>query len=103
VPDAVITAIGIARAKPGQEKELGRRMAALVASTRTEPGCLAYDLFQSTDDPSVWMLLEQWRSQRDLDAHVGREHLQAFLRSKDEVLAEVPRSHRFVRATPSAM
>jgi quinol monooxygenase YgiN len=64
VPDAVITAIGIARAKPGQEEELGLRMAALIAPTRTEAGCIAQDLYRSIDDPSVWMLLEQWRSHR---------------------------------------
>jgi len=92
----VITAIGIVRAKPGREEELGKRMAALIGPTREEPGCIAYDLLRSIDDPAVWILLEKWRSRIDLDEHIRSAHLQAFLRSKDDVLALPPESHRVV-------
>lgn len=95
--DTAIAALGIARAKPGQEEELGRRMAALIAPTCAEAGCISYELFRSTEDPALWMLLERWRSPADLDAHIGSPHLQAFLRSKDEVLDGAPESYRWMR------
>lgn len=75
-------------------------MAALIAPTVAEPGCISYELFRSTEDPALWMLLEQWRSAADLDAHVGSPHLQAFLRSKDEVIEGSPDSYRWVRHQP---
>ena len=92
---AAITAVGIVRAKSGQEDELGRRMAALIEPTRKERGCIGYDLFRSSENPAVWMFLETWRSQSDLDAHVRSAHLQAFLRSKDEVVEGSPDNSRF--------
>lgn len=98
--DTVLTAMGIVRAKPGQEEELGKRMAALIAPTCAETGCISYELFRSTEDPGVWMLFEQWRSVADLDAHIGSEHLQAFLRTKDEVLEGTPDNYRWVRQRP---
>ena len=89
-----LTAIGIIRAKVGQEQELGRRITALLEPTRAEPGCLAYDLFQSTEDPAVWILIEQWRSVADLDAHVLTSHMVAFLARSAEVLEVLPANFR---------
>lgn len=90
----VLTAMGVVRAKPGREQELGRRMAQLLAPTRAEPGCLAYDLFQSTEDPGVWVLIERWRSVADLDAHVRTNHMGAFLARSAEVLEGPPENFR---------
>ncbi len=96
-----LTAMGLARAKPGREAELGRRLAGLVAPTRAEPGCLAYDLHRSQTDPAVWVLIEAWRSPADLAAHVESAHLQAFLAQADEVLDGAPMSHVLDPAEPS--
>ena len=89
-----LTAMGVVRAKPGQEEELGRRMTALLSPTRAEPGCLLYDLYQSTEDPSVWVLIERWRDATDLDAHVQTPHMQAFLARAGDVLGGPPGNFR---------
>lgn len=88
-----MSALGLARARPGQEAELGRRLAALVAPTRAEPGCLAYDLYRSETDPAVWVLIEAWRTPADLEEHVRSSHFQAFLAAADQVLDSPPVSH----------
>lgn len=93
--DTVVTAVGIARARPGFETELGRRMAALIAPTRSEPGCIAYELFKSLQDPALWMFLETWRSEADLEAHIGSRHLREFIASAHDVLDGPPQSYRF--------
>lgn len=92
--DGTLVAMGIVRARPGQEQELGRRMAALLEPTRAEPGCLAYDLFQSAEDPGVWVMLERWRSAADLDAHVVTNHVAAFLAHSGEVIDIPPENFR---------
>jgi quinol monooxygenase YgiN len=94
-----LAAIGIVRAKPGQDQELGRRMSSLIAPTRAEPGCLAYELFQSTEDPAVWVFIERWRSVADLDAHVHANHMTTFLARSREVLADQPHNFR-LRSVP---
>jgi quinol monooxygenase YgiN len=99
--DAPITALGLVRAKPGKERELGRRMAALLEPTRAERGCIAYDIFQSIDDAAVWVLIESWRSVADLDAHIGTEHMAAFLAQSHEVLHHAPDNFR-LRRVPAA-
>jgi quinol monooxygenase YgiN len=85
----MVSTVAIARAKPGQEDELGRRMMALVAPTLAEPGCINYDLHRSNTDPAVWMFYENWRSQADLDAHMQSPHFKAFFSRADEVMASV--------------
>lgn len=85
----MVTAIAIARAKPGQEDELGGRISALVAPTLVERGCINNDLHRSNTDPAVWVLYENWQSQADLDAHMKSDHVRSFFRRADEVLAHV--------------
>ncbi|QPC41746.1 antibiotic biosynthesis monooxygenase [Kaustia mangrovi] len=83
-----VTLVAHIKAKAGQEEELGRRLTALVEPTRAEPGCINYDLHRLNDDGSVWMLYENWVSKAALDAHFKMPYLEAFIASKDELLAE---------------
>lgn len=50
-------------------------LAELVAATRAEEGCLSYDAFESTAQPGVFVTIESWRSQEDLDAHMTTPHI----------------------------
>ena len=98
----MLTAIGICRAKPGQEEELGRRMQKLVAPTSVEPGCIRYDLYRSDTDSAIWVFCEQWESVAALDAHVDSPHFQTFLANKDEVLDGAPANYRLSLVMPSS-
>lgn len=95
-----VTALGVVRARLGQEQELGRRMAALLEPTRAEPGCIAYDLFQSTEDPAVWVVIEEWYSVADLNAHVATDHMARFLRRSGEVIDSPPNNFRLRQVGP---
>ncbi|WP_030153608.1 putative quinol monooxygenase [Oerskovia turbata] len=46
----------------------------LVDATRQEAGCLSYELLQRMDDATRFVLVEEWKSQDDLDAHTRTEH-----------------------------
>lgn len=82
-----LTLLALLTAKAGQEDELGHRLAALIAPTRLEAGCINYDLHRSNESPAVFMLYENWRSKADLDAHFEMPYLKDFLARMDEVLA----------------
>lgn len=82
--------VGTLRAKAGQEAELGRRAAALVAPTRAEAGCLGYVMHRSDEDPATYMAYEHYRSRADFEAHFKTPHVVAFEASLDEVLAQPP-------------
>jgi quinol monooxygenase YgiN len=37
--------------------------------SRTEPGCVRWEAYQSNNDPARFLLHEWWESQADLDEH----------------------------------
>jgi quinol monooxygenase YgiN len=86
--DKKVTVLARCKAKPGLEEKAKEEIMALVAPTRSEPGCINYDLHQAIEDKSSFMLYENWVSKKDLDEHLEMPYLQAFLGKADEILAE---------------
>jgi len=55
---------------PGKEKDFEKLFAELRASTlKNEPGVLMYDFYKSRSEPNTYVVMEQYKSQADLDAH----------------------------------
>ncbi len=46
----------------------------LVAATRQEPLCIAYDLFIDQKDPGHFIFIEEWPDRAALDIHCASEH-----------------------------
>lgn len=46
----------------------------LVDATRREDGCHAYELLQDEDDPTRFVLVEEWESREHLAAHTRTGH-----------------------------
>jgi quinol monooxygenase YgiN len=65
-------------AAPGQEKELEEQLSALLAPTREEPGCLAYELQNDPEDRRSFLFYEKFKDQAALDAHLATAHFQRF-------------------------
>ena len=63
-----VTVVATFKAKAGMEATTRDAIQALIAPTRAESGCINYDLHQSTQDPSIFMLYENWISKKDLQA-----------------------------------
>jgi quinol monooxygenase YgiN len=74
-----LTNVAFFRAKRETVEELGSRLLALVESTRSEPGCSRYDIYQSSNDPQDWFIHEDWRSPADFDAHMQAPYISAFM------------------------
>jgi quinol monooxygenase YgiN len=83
-----VTVIARVRANEGKEEMVRRELTALIAPTRSEPGCVMYSLHRGTDNKALFMVYEGWSSKHDLDDHLKKPYLKAFLKKADELLAE---------------
>lgn len=63
------------RPAPGKTDEVLAALATCAEQTRQEEGCLRYDVHRDNADPDHLILLEQWRSQADLDAHMTTSYV----------------------------
>ena len=85
--------VAVITAKPGSEEIVGGALRDLVGPTREEEGCLSYELNRSAADPAVFVTVEQWREQADLDAHLQTPHLATALEVAGEHLVAPPAIH----------
>ncbi len=83
-----VTIIGTVTARPETREELQTLLAAQVEPTRAEPGCITYDFHVDAKDPCVFVFYENWKSQKDLDAHMKMPHLAPLMRRLDRLLAQ---------------
>ena len=65
----------------------------LVAATRTEEGCVSYELFESAASAGTFITVETWRSAADLAEHMSTPHIAAALAAVEGHLAQPPGIH----------
>lgn len=68
-----------------QQSDIGqvsRWLAEHARRSRSEPGCLRFELYQSNLDPHAFFILEAWESQAALDVHREAEAFQTIYAPK---------------------
>lgn len=75
-------------AAPGKEQALQLALAKLAEATRTEFGCVAYDIYQL--DAATFHVIELWRDAVSLEFHVAAPHTSAVLESFPSLLGAAP-------------
>jgi len=83
-----LTVIAQFVAKPGMETALAQALGALVAPSRSEAGCINYDLHQDNADPARFLLYENWVSSAALEEHFTMLYLRQFLEDSAALLLE---------------
>jgi len=83
-----VTVVARVRAKEGKEEMVRQELTALMAPTRSEPGCVMYSLHQGADNKALFMVHESWLSKNDLDDHLKKPYLKAFLKKANDLLVE---------------
>jgi quinol monooxygenase YgiN len=83
-----ITVVANIKAKLGKEKEVRSILMGLLAPTRSESGCINYDLHQSMEDPCSFVFYENWTSQSALDEHLQSSHIAKAMSEATPILAE---------------
>ncbi len=83
-------------ARSGKEAGLRKELLSRAAASRTEPGCVLYDVHQSREDPARFVLHEIWTNAAALEKHFQTPQMKAWESSRDEYVAarEVTRWRR---------
>ena len=89
-PPNMICVVALLKARPGKEEVLRSALAAGIAGTHQEPGCLQYDLHVSVTDPGSFAMYERWQDQAALDAHMKTPHVQSLFARLPDLIAEPP-------------
>ena len=63
------------RAAEGKVDDVVAAFSACIEQTHREEGCLSYALHRDAADANHLVLIERWRSQEDLDAHMGQPYV----------------------------
>jgi quinol monooxygenase YgiN len=70
----------LARARVGDDalEKAREAIAAMVAASNAEEGCISYAFTQDLSDPSLLHIVEKWRDEAALAAHFATPHMAAF-------------------------
>ena len=88
---AEVTIVAQIKAKDGMEEKVKQELMGLVGPTRSEKGCIKYELHQSVENKSLFMFYEKWASKKDLDEHIHMPHMKAHMQRARDLFAEPPK------------
>jgi len=89
--DHKIAVVAQIKAKDSMEEKVKQELVGLLGPTRSEKGCIKYELHQSVENQSFFMFYENWASKKDLDEHVRAPHIKAHMHKARELFAEPPK------------
>ncbi|HTX48328.1 MAG TPA: putative quinol monooxygenase [Caulobacteraceae bacterium] len=69
---------GTVRAPPENLDAFRPRMAAMMAASQAEDGCLDYNYAEDVTQPGLIHVFERWRDLAALDAHFATPHMAAW-------------------------
>jgi quinol monooxygenase YgiN len=72
---------------PGKDKELLDELRLIVEPSRSESGCIKYDLNCDPANKDVFWFVEEWASQSDLDSHNQTAHFKRLQERKADLVA----------------
>ena len=76
------------RVKKNKIEEAQNFFRTFVSPSRSEAGCIQYDLFQSSDDPQIFYFFEKWKDDKAFDVHCAQPFLADFQSRYVELLEE---------------
>ncbi|KUH38124.1 MULTISPECIES: putative quinol monooxygenase [Streptomyces] len=92
-----VMVIAESNAVEGKADQVRSLVESVVERTRAEDGCLRYELLRDLDDDHHIILIEEWRDQAALDAHLASEHLITLFQEMMPLLAGEGRGTRVAR------
>lgn len=73
-----ITICAILKAKSGQEEQLLDELLKLIKPSRSEKGCIQYQLHRSVEEKGTFVFYETWADQNAINEHVNTEHYKTY-------------------------
>ncbi|MEO0018783.1 MAG: hypothetical protein RLZZ522_2066 [Verrucomicrobiota bacterium] len=75
-------------AKSDQIERVKAELLKLIAVTRTEAGCITYNLHQDHENPAHFLFFENWESRELWQTHIGAPHIAAYMAATEGAVAE---------------
>lgn len=75
--------------RPEKRGDLLATMKGMLEPARVERGCMSYRFYQDVEDKNVFVLLEEWATQEDLERHIRTDNQRQLLALVD-LLGEQP-------------
>jgi quinol monooxygenase YgiN len=90
VMDHSIAVVARFKAMEGMDRKLKQLLLTLIEPSRSDEGCISYDLHQAINDPALFIFYEIWQSKEYLEKHSATSHVQHFRSKAKDLLAEPP-------------
>ena len=84
----IVAKIKVAAGKNAEFEAVFAELSAAVH--KDEPGCNFYALHKSKTDPQLYVVLENYKDQAAVDAHMGAPHFKASFKKMGACLAGAP-------------
>ena len=75
--------------QPERRSDLLETMRGMLEPARVERGCLSYRLYEDVENRNAFVLLEEWKTQKDLESHIRTDNQRRLLALID-LLSEQP-------------
>ena len=75
--------------RPERRSDLLETMRGMLEPARVERGCLSYRLYEDVEDRNTFILVEEWKTQKDLESHIRTDNQRRLLALMD-LLSEQP-------------
>lgn len=75
-------------AKKGSVENVKDELLKLIAPTRKEDGCIAYNLHQDNEDPAVFIFYETWENLACLENHMNTDHFKSYVNAVGSLIEE---------------
>ena len=85
-----VTVVATIKGKEDMVDSVKKELDSLVTATVQEVGCINYNLHQSIDDRSLFIIYENWESRDALDRHMATPHFTAWREKAKDLLADIP-------------
>jgi quinol monooxygenase YgiN len=95
MPKSVLGVVARISAKPESVDVVRDGLQSLLQPTRSEVGCIIYELMQNESDPTDFTFYEEWTDAAALDAHGLTEHMASTFAQLDGHLAAPPDVRRY--------
>ncbi|MBS7531263.1 antibiotic biosynthesis monooxygenase [Hazenella sp. IB182353] len=82
----MLTIVAKIHAKKGMEQHVYDELKKLIEPTRSEKGCIQYDLHQSIEDPTIFIFYENWETKPLWEAHMESKDVKKWRASSGDTV-----------------
>jgi len=78
-----LTIVANIKAQPDKIDLVKAELLTLITFTRSEQGCINYDLHQDNDNPAQFIFYENWETRELWQAHMANDHLKEYMQATE--------------------